>query len=122
MIVMMDHRIMSKAQLPCRGFEQAFDGGKIAGLLDFSQKRRREIQRVRVQTFVRQQIAALQPFTSSLPSGRSVKYPLSPPSPVAGSYPGPPPQSLGPPVTPRSTTTPSSLRTTHERSAGKQWF
>src|SRR3546814_7091697 len=74
MIVMMDNRIMSKAQLPCRGFEQAFDGGKIAGLLDFSQKRRREIQRVRVQTFVRQKIARSEEHTSELQSLMRISY------------------------------------------------
>src|SRR3546814_20034700 len=47
MIVMMDHRLMPKAQLPCRGFEQAFDAGKIAGLLVFSPKRSRKIPTVR---------------------------------------------------------------------------
>src|SRR3546814_15501150 len=79
MIVMMDHRIMSKAQLPCRGFEQAFDGGKIAGLLDFSQKRRRAIQRVRGQTFDHTKITAFQPFHSSLPYVRRAQTTLPPP-------------------------------------------
>ncbi|SBV34530.1 protein of unknown function [uncultured Sphingopyxis sp.] len=70
-IVVMDHRIVAEAQFARCGFEQPFDVGEAGRPLDFSEERRREIQRARVQALVRHKVVALHPFTSGWSSGRS---------------------------------------------------